>query len=75
MAKNEMQIIRETQVNTPKSLLTIKPGATVRVSCSEFSPMGTVASAISRLNQRAGRIEFEASTPDKGATIVIHRNK
>lgn len=77
MAKNQdtMQVIRETQVNTPESMLTIKPGTTVSVPCTEFSPLGTVKSAATRLNQRAGFTEFEVTTPDNGATITIKRNK
>ena len=71
--KNQMRVIRETQVNTPESMLTIEPGSTVEVSCVDFSPFSTVKSAATRLNQRAGFVEFEVSTPDNGATIVIIR--
>lgn len=69
-----INIIRETQVNTPESLLTIAKGARVIVPCQDFSPYSTVKSAVSRLNQRAGFTEFEVSTPDNGATIIIKRN-
>lgn len=76
MAKNQatMQVVRETQVNTPESMLTIKPGTTVSIPCTDFSPLATVKSAATRLNQRAGFTEFEVSTPDNGATITIKRN-
>lgn len=52
MAKSEFRVIRETQVNTPESLLTIAKGHTVTVSCKDFSPLSTVKSAATRLNQR-----------------------
>ena len=74
MAKSEFHIVRETQVNTPESLLTIEKGNTVSVSCKDFTSYSTVKSAVSRLNQRFGNIEFEVSTPDNGATIIIQRN-
>lgn len=74
MAKSEFQIIRETLVNTPESLLTVEKGNTVSVSCKDFSSFSTVKSAVSRLNQRFGNIEFEVSTPDNGATLIIKRN-
>ena len=73
--KNQMRVIRETQVNTPESMLTIEQGATVEVSCVDFAPFSTVKSASTRLNQRAGFTEFEVTTPDNGATIIIKRNK
>lgn len=71
----DFHIIRETQVNTPESLLTVGKGETVKVSCKDFAPYSTVKSAASRLNQRIGCIEFEITTPDNGATIIIKRNK
>jgi hypothetical protein len=74
MAKSEFRVVRETQVNTPESLLTVEKGETVTVSCKDFSPYSTVKSAATRLNQRAGFVEFEITTPDNGATIVIKRN-
>lgn len=74
MAKIGIHVIRETQVNTPESLLTVAKGSTVSISCTEFSPYGTVKSAATRLNQRAGFVEFEISSPDNGATIIIKRN-
>lgn len=74
MAKSKFHIVRETQVNTPESLLTVGKGETVKVSCQDFSPYSTVKSAASRLNQRLGSIEFKVSTPDNGATIIIQRN-
>lgn len=74
MAQSEFSVIRETQVNTPESLLTIAKGHTVTVSCKDFSPYSTVKSAATRLNQRAGCVEFEITTPDNGATIIIKRN-
>lgn len=72
--KNQMRVIRETQVNTPESMLTIEQGATVEVSCVDFAPFSTVKSASTRLNQRAGFTEFEVTTPDNGATIIITRH-
>ncbi len=76
MAKSESEfhVVRETQVNTPESLLTVEKGKTVSVSCKDFSPYSTVKSAACRLNQKLGCIEFEISTPDNGATIIIQRN-
>ena len=74
MAKSEFRVIRETTINTPESLLTIAKGHTVTVSCKDFSPYSTVKSAATRLNQRIGCIEFEISSPDNGATIVVKRN-
>ena len=65
MAKSEFRVIRETQVNTPESLLTIAKGHTVTVSCKDFPPLSTVKSAATRL---------EVTTPDNGATIIIKRN-
>ena len=72
MAK--MTIIRETQINTPESMLTIPQGQTVEIPCKDFAPMSTVKSAATRLNQRAGWTEFIVTSPDNGATIVITRN-
>lgn len=69
-----MRVIRETQVNTPESLRTITPGTKAEISCVDFSPYGTVKSAASRINARAGFVEFEVATPDNGATIIIKRN-
>ena len=74
MAKSEFRVVRETQVNTPESLLTIAMGHTVTVSCKDFSPYSTIKSAATRLNQRLGKIEFEVTSPDNGATIIIKRN-
>ena len=72
--KNQFQVIKETQVNTPKSMLTMKKGACVTIPCSMLAPYGTVKSAATRLNQRAGKTEFVVTSPDNGATIVIKRN-
>ena len=74
MEKNGFRVIKETQVNTPESLLTVEKGGTVTGSCKDFSPYSTVKSAATRLNQRAGCVEFEITTPDNGATIIIKRN-
>lgn len=74
MKKNTFQIIKETQINTPESMLTMQSGETVEISCKDFSPYSTVKSAATRLNQRFGCIVFEVTTPDNGATIVIKRN-
>lgn len=71
----KIKIIREERINAPKSLETIPVGKTVEVPCTEFSPYSTVKSAACRLNQKAGYSEFDISTPDNGATIVITRNK
>jgi len=69
-----MKIIIENKVNTPESLLTIEKGETARVEAINFASLSTVRSAASRLNQAAGFIEFEITTPDNGATIIIKRN-
>lgn len=61
--KRSRETQRETQVNTPESLLTVEKGETVRVSCKDFSPYSTVKSAATRLNQRAGCVEFESKHP------------
>ena len=74
MATSAFRVIRETTINTPESLLTIAKGHTVTVSCKDFSPYSTVKSAATRLNQRLNKIEFEVTTPDNGATIIIKRN-
>jgi hypothetical protein len=70
----EFRIIKETATNSVKSLLTLAKGKTVSVPCQVFAPYSTVKSAVSRLNQHAGFTEFEVSTPDNGATIVVKRN-
>lgn len=75
MEEKGFHIVRETQVNTPESLLTIAKGTMVNVPCQDFSPYSTVKSAATRLNQRVGFMEFEVSTPDNGATIIIKRNQ
>lgn len=72
--KQTFHVVRETQVNTPQSLLTMTPGSTLSIQCSDFVPYSTVKSAICRLNQKLERIEFESTTPDNGATIIIKRN-
>jgi len=72
--KKGFRVIKETQVNTPESMLTINPGDTVKVSCVDFAPYSTVKSAATRLNQRVGWVEFSVDTPDNGATIIITRN-
>ena len=74
MAKSEFRVVRETQVNTPESLLTISKVHTVTESCKDFSPYSTIKSAATRLNQRLRKIEFEVTSPDNGATIIIKRN-
>ena len=73
--KGTIKIIRVTQVNTPRSLLTIKPGTSAKINCREFTKMSTVMSAATRLNKKAGFVEFEVKTEDNGATIIIKRNK
>lgn len=73
MKKNHFTIIRKTAVVATDSLLTLQPGETVTVSCQEFAGLGTVQSAVCRLNQRAGYKQFEASSDDNGATITIKR--
>lgn len=74
MEEKDIRIVKETMVNAPESLLTIKKGATISVPCQEFTSLSTVKSAATRLNQRAGFVEFEVSSPDNGATIVVRRN-
>ena len=74
MEKSEFRVIQETQVNTPESMLTVPKGETVSIPCKDFAPYSTVKSAATRLNQRVGCTEFEVSTPDNGATIIIKRN-
>lgn len=73
MAKSEFKIIREDSVNIPESMLTITPGETITIPCKAFALYGSVKSAATRLNQRAGKKSFEVSTPDNGATITIKR--
>lgn len=68
------RVVSETVINTPQSLLTMTPGTTVTIPCVDFVPYSTVKSAICRLNQKLERIEFESTTPDNGATIIIKRN-
>ena len=63
MAKSEFRVVRETQVNTPESLLTVEKGGTVTVSCKDFSPYSTVKSAATRFNQLTGCVEFESKHP------------
>ena len=76
MAEKEIfRVVRETKVNTPESMLTMPRGKTISVSCKDFAPYSTVKSAATRLNQRAGRTEFEVTSCDNGATITIKRNK
>lgn len=74
MEEKDFRIIKETTVSSTESLLTIPKGKTVSVPCQVFAPYSTVKSAVSRLNQRAEFTEFEVSTPDNGATIIIKRN-
>jgi hypothetical protein len=74
MARSEFRVVRETQVNTPESMLTMLKGETVRIPCVDFAPYSTVKSAATRLNQRFGCIMFEVTSPDNGATIIIKRN-
>lgn len=69
-----MKIIIENKVNTPESLLTIEKGETARVEAINFASLSTVRSAVTRLNQAAGFIEFEVSSPDNGTTLTIKRN-
>lgn len=73
MAKTGFRVIKNMQVNTPLSMMSIPKGETIRVSCRDFSPLSTVKSAATRLNQRLHRVEFRVSTPDNGATIIISR--
>lgn len=68
-----MKIIKDQIINTPASMLTIPSGKSVTIRCQDFSPLSTVKSAATRLNQRIGKIEFEVTTPDNGATIIIKR--
>lgn len=68
------RIIRKSVVNTPESLMTLRPGEEVSVDCREFSSLSTALSAASRLNKHAGRVEFNVWSSDNGATLNIRRN-
>lgn len=69
------KVIRKTTIIATDSLLTLANGEKVEVACTAFAPLQTVHSAASRLNARAGFKEFEITTPDNGAHIIIKRNK
>jgi hypothetical protein len=73
MEKNTFRVIRQTMVNTPQSLMTMRKGSTVSVLCKDFAPYSTVKSAASRLNKRAGHTEFVIESPDNGYTIHVTR--
>ena len=68
------EVIRKTTIIATDSLLTMSGGEQVEVSCTDFAPLQTVYSAASRLNAKSGFREFEISSPDNGAHIVIRRN-
>ncbi len=69
------EVIRKTTTIATDSLLTLANGEKVEVACTDFAPLQTVHSAASRLNARSGFKEFEITTPDNGAHIIIKRNK
>lgn len=71
---NTEWLVRETSINIAKSLLGIARGSVVRVAAPDFARLNSVRSAATRANQRAGFKEFEVSTPDNGATLVIQRH-
>lgn len=75
MKKNHFEIVRKSQIIATDSLMTLHAGEEVTVACSDFAPLSTVMSAVTRLNQRSGWKEFEASSPDNGATIYMKRNE
>ena len=57
----------------PDTLLQIPHGKTVRFSCGEIGPMGSVRSAACRLNQRLGREEFTVTPLHNGAMFDVKR--
>ena len=73
--KMAFKVIRKTTTIATDSLLTLANGEKVEVACTDFAPLQTVHSAASRLNARAGFKEFEITTPDNGAHIIIKRNR
>lgn len=66
-------IVKETFINTSKSMQTMSAGEIVKIPCTILADLSTVRSAATRLNQRVGWTEFVVSTPDKGATLIIER--
>lgn len=74
MEKKTFRVVREAVVKIPETLQTLSSGETAEVTCGEFAILGSVHSAACRLNKAAGWKEFEVSTPDNGATIVVRRN-
>ena len=52
----------------------ITPGATVTFDCRTACLLTTANSCVTRLNQAAGRKEFEIHSDDNGATYTIKRN-
>ena len=75
MQKNHFQVIKETRISAPASLLTLHPGETVEIQCAEFAPYSTIAAAVCRLNQRADFLEFQIVPQNNSTTAVVTRNK
>ena len=69
------EVIRKTTIIATDSLLTLANGEKVEVACTDFAPLQTVHSTAARLNARAGFKEFEITTQDNGAHIIIKRNR
>lgn len=74
MEKNHFHVVRKTSIVATDSLLTMHPGETASIPCGDFCCLSTAMSAACRLNQQSTYKEFEVSSPDNGATIVIKRN-
>lgn len=62
-------------IDCPKTLKTLSPGNTVKIASKDFASLGTVHSAIFRLNKASGFKEFNVTSPDNGTTLIITRNK
>ena len=56
------------------SFRAIKHGDTSSYDCRIIGKYSVVYSAIRRLNQAAGKEEFQLSTPDNGVTAIISRS-
>lgn len=72
--KDGFHIVKTLRVNTPKTLLTLKRGQSVKVKAKNFAALTTVKSAACRMNQRRGWTEYEVMSPDNGETLIITRN-
>lgn len=67
-----MEVVPGARVNVRASLLAMQKDSS-SVACQELASLGTVRSTCYRLNQRAGYKEFEVTSPDNGATLVVTR--